>query len=707
MPTTTYVFRATGHQRVAEAYQSIAKAAGRADNAVNRSAAAAERAEDRRERAAEKSQQAAARASQRRRAMEDRELDATARRYEKELREYERMERKKRAVAERESMARARLRDKGLRQMGGGVAGIAGAAGGVARMGAMAAFGGGLMLAQAGARDQMALQGMASRLAINSKLAGGTGNSGDIRRNLRAAAVAVPGVRSQDLAKAALEYQGRTGEVMNQKQLETIGTIGMSTGSDLGDLGSVSGALRNHMGITSPEDLQKALGMLGEQGARGEFELKDMAGLYNRIGAAAGGVQLPKGLDTVQQLGGMMQMIRQNTGSPEQAVTGVEAFFRQFVANSKKLEGKYKVDVFEDEGKTKLRDPMSIMKDFLASSGGSTVALKEIFGEEGKRGAMGFAKPFLEAMSGTEGTEEEKVAAGLKALDEALAKASTTTLNYADHQQLAAEAGATTASKLTASWESFMQRAEPAFVKMLDAAGKFAEGVGKLLEQFFPDQAGTVDKAQSAKQKAEEASGNLAQVMLDPKSTPEQIANAEKAFAVADAESKVANLQAFVPAGVAHKRMTEDEAARKIAEAGGGGFLQEMLANDAVNLAKGGGRDFMQVDAFGKPKLGGGGLFDQVRGALTRPFLSGEQQEIMNQYGGQLSAERSGVSDGEGTSNFSSNFSEYVAALAAHKAEVTAAQEQLAALKQAATEAGEALGAVATNGRNATVFATP
>jgi hypothetical protein len=193
------------------------------------------------------------------------------------------------------------------------------------------------------------------------------------------------------------------------------------------------------------------------QGKNGAFELKDAASQFGRLSAAASAFGLEKGAKGVKTLGGLTQIARSATGSPEQAATAVEAMFRQFVSKAGEIKKLTGTDVFTDASKTKARDIQTLLTETIAGAKGNQTKLQTIFGDEGARGIKPLIATFNEAQAAAKagGVKDEagQVAAGLAALKKALSDAIDAPGDYADLQKDAAQAQQDASAKMTASWE--------------------------------------------------------------------------------------------------------------------------------------------------------------------------------------------------------------------------------------------------------------
>ena len=366
--------------------------------------------------------------------------------------------------------------------------------------GAAAALGAGLGVVGGAAREGMRLQDASSRLAINARGAGQEAvDAATLRREFESAATANPGVKAADLAEGAQEFVAKTGDLATARRLtSTFATTASATGADVKDIAATSADLSLKFNITGIEEMRSALAALTFQGKAGAFELKDAASQFAKMGAAAERFGISKGVEGVKTLGGLAQLARSSTGSAAQASTSVEAMFRQLIAKSTVLKG-MGVDVFEKGSNSKTRDIKDVLTDLVTKTKGSTKAVQDILLDRGIRADSRLLSTFNEAKDATKGSEEEKLAAGARALREALDKAINAPGDWAEMIKDATLAQQTAGAQLEGAWERLKaqvaEKTLPTLVNLvpkltglvdamdplIDLFGALAEGVGGLV----------------------------------------------------------------------------------------------------------------------------------------------------------------------------------------------------------------------------------
>ena len=502
MPTVQYRFVATGHDSVASAFKGILAMAQQTSKGVAAAVQQTERvarvasgatrgATDATERAAKKAADAKAREEQKslayvarirerhfaeqqkqeeraaaRKAREDQRNAAHVagikqRYFEEQQRKEEKMER-----------ANARIRDARIKTVVG-----------ISKDAALAGVGfGASLLGVVGqaAREGVQLQDISTRLSVNARGAGEKGVDPTVlRREFEAAALANPGVKATDVAAGAAGFVAKTGELgVARRFSSTFATVASASGASVEDISNAAADLFQKFDITSIEDMRSALAALTFQGKAGAFEIKDAAAQFAKMSAAASRFGVTKGAEGVKILGGLTQIARSATGSPEQAATAVEATFRQLVSKSKEIQG-MGVHVFEKGSKSKTRDVRDVLTETIAKSKGSLPKLQEIFGDEGIRGISPLISAFNEAKGKATGTEAEKTAAGMAAVRAAFAKAIDAPGDWAEIVKDAAQAQGSASAQLDAAWESIKAAVSHEAVPAL-------QKIGPAVQQILP-----------------------------------------------------------------------------------------------------------------------------------------------------------------------------------------------------------------------------
>lgn len=142
--------------------------------------------------------------------------------------------------------------------------------------------------------------------------------------------------------------------------------------------------------ISSEVDVRSALDILINQGKAGAFTLKNLAELGERNVAAYASMGRT-GLPAIRELGAALQLIRQSTGSSEQATSAFESLLATFADADKIkiLKEKGGLTIFDPielkKGKEVLRPINDLILEIVKASGGKKTSLSEVFGEQAIR----------------------------------------------------------------------------------------------------------------------------------------------------------------------------------------------------------------------------------------------------------------------------------------------------------------------------------
>lgn len=210
----------------------------------------------------------------------------------------------------------------GMASMGLGF-GAAGLGAGVAIAGTMAVG--------KGLEKAMDLQTVATRLAIQTRV-GDKKNAmtpKEVQEMLRSESMRVGGAaKAEDIGEAAMAFITRSGDPGKMREmLSTMTSTMIASGTSGRDMGTLMGILADPKSSilgenVTPEEMQKAAGILIEQTRTGAVELEDLAGQLPKIlsGMKAGGWT---GIDALSSVGAMLQMGMTMQGSSQQGTTSM------------------------------------------------------------------------------------------------------------------------------------------------------------------------------------------------------------------------------------------------------------------------------------------------------------------------------------------------------------------------------------------------
>lgn len=450
-----------------------------------------------------------------------------------------------------------------------GLLGPGSMAGGFAAAAAAAA--GAAIVAATGAalRQSMKLGDISNRLSISARGAGEKFVDKDVlRKEFEQVAASNPGMKAEDVAIGTQGFVSKTGDLDSARKFSgTFATVAQASGAEYKDVANAAADLMQKFDIKSMKDMQDALATLHFQGKQGAFELKDAAAQFAKLSAAASRFNIGKGSQAVATLGGLTQIARTSTGSPEEAATAVEQMFSQLTAKADKLKAQG-VNVFDAKGQS--RDIQNVLIETIANVGGTNLAkkkagLQEVFGESGIKAISPLIAKYEETFSKTKGTEEEKTKAAVASLRMELEKSISVVGSFTELEKDAAQAQTDSSAQLTAAWESLVakitdsvtpavEEMTPSLLKIADLlASPLADGIGMVVDSLaglveFLEKLGifsifSTEKIETHESKAKKAEAELAEFNKDLPTGPlteEQAAKRAELKATVDQEHSLA-----------------------------------------------------------------------------------------------------------------------------------------------------------------------
>ncbi|MBU1785264.1 MAG: phage tail tape measure protein, partial [Candidatus Omnitrophica bacterium] len=186
----------------------------------------------------------------------------------------------------------------------------------------------------------------------------------------RAREVAIQtGISTEDILRGGHKVQEITGDMeYSVRVMELLGQASVATGSEIDDLAQALSAANKMFGVKSIEDSTKVLAQWTAQGKEGAIEIKDWASYAQEITAAASGLGMKQGPESLMELGNIFQLARYGTGSGAAAKTAMLNMLRNITMKSESLRKDWGVNLYEGTGREKklrgLREwlPEMIMK---------------------------------------------------------------------------------------------------------------------------------------------------------------------------------------------------------------------------------------------------------------------------------------------------------------------------------------------------------
>lgn len=442
-----FPFQVKGQKDVENAFKSIAASAEKSSKSVVKSVDTQEKALDK---LAKKSAKVAAEVDKDRVASSKSATDKIIADYERQAKAAEELS---------NQIDRANEKIKGKTKTGGGVGGLAIGSfiGGMATKAASAEMD---VVSQA-VRESAKLDEMANRISISARGYGQKGvDKKALRKSFEETAIATPGIKSEEVAAGTAAFVSKTGRLdIAQKMQQTFATTASATGAKVEEIATAAADLFEKFDIKSVDEMQRAFAKLAFQGKEGSFELKDAASQFAKLSAAAGSFNIGKGEGAVATLGGLTQIAKRATGSPEAAATAVENMFSQLTQNAGKLK-QSGVNVFNKDGSS--RNIQDILTDTITNVGKGDFAkkkmgLQEIFGKEGIRAVNPLISIAEEAYRGKKaagGSEQESLAASTKAIRDEFEKTINVAASWEEIQKDAAQAQTDSSAQINSAWES-------------------------------------------------------------------------------------------------------------------------------------------------------------------------------------------------------------------------------------------------------------
>ncbi len=193
---------------------------------------------------------------------------------------------------------------------------------------------------------------------------------------------------NEQLIAAGLEWQ---------KALDitpVLGKVATATQASMGDLAQTAYALTSNLKVPV-EQIQAAFERLTVAGQSGQFELKDMAREFAKLGASMGALRFT-GLENVSRLGAALQIARRGAGDAAEAANNLQNFLAKLAApDVQKNFREFGIDLprLLKAAREKGLDPFLVtLKAIQKATGGDEFKLGELFGD---MQVQNFIKPML------------------------------------------------------------------------------------------------------------------------------------------------------------------------------------------------------------------------------------------------------------------------------------------------------------------------
>lgn len=177
----------------------------------------------------------------------------------------------------------------------------------------------------------------------------------------------------------------KTGDLeFARNNLENIGLAIQATGAAGENIGDILAEMQK-AGIGGPQAVLEVLDTLNQQGKEGAFTLQNLAALGPRVTSAYLAMR-PASQEAFREMGAVLQVIRQGTGSSEQAATAFEALLR-VMGDTEKLKVLQEggIQVFDTEalkeGRKELRPINELMEEIISRAGGDRTIIQNVLGD--------------------------------------------------------------------------------------------------------------------------------------------------------------------------------------------------------------------------------------------------------------------------------------------------------------------------------------
>jgi TP901 family phage tail tape measure protein len=173
-----------------------------------------------------------------------------------------------------------------------------------------------------------------------------------------------------------------------------LGKVATATQATMGDLAQTAYALSSNLRVPV-EQMQAAFERLTVAGQSGQFELRDMAREFAKLGASMGSLRLT-GLENVSRLGAALQIARRGAGDASEAANNLQNFLAKLAAPEVQRNfAKFGIDLprLLKTARERGLDPFLVtLKAIQKATGGDEFKLGELFGD---MQVQNFIKPML------------------------------------------------------------------------------------------------------------------------------------------------------------------------------------------------------------------------------------------------------------------------------------------------------------------------
>jgi hypothetical protein len=224
------------------------------------------------------------------------------------------------------------------------------------------------------------------------------------------------GLGGRAVAQGLSNLTGVAGKTqVGQALMPMLVDLADATGASLEDVGKTGGQVIQAMstrGYSDPEIIKQTtqvLAAMAKQAQVGSIEFKDLAQNMGELMASTAGFDGNLG-DLAETMGAVSQLaISGGASSGPEAMTALLRFRDDLIENARRFEAQG-INVFSDKTKTRLRDPMAVIRETLTSTGGDLTKVGKLFGIRGAKALAPFQQASAEASKRAGGGEKGKKA---------------------------------------------------------------------------------------------------------------------------------------------------------------------------------------------------------------------------------------------------------------------------------------------------------
>jgi hypothetical protein len=307
------------------------------------------------------------------------------------------------------------------------------------------------------------------------------------------------GFGGNEVLEGLREFVKVTGDLETGRQeMERLAILAKATGADMSDMANAAGNAANQLGDipNKAEVLDDVMRSVAGQGHLGALEIRDLAKEMAKVAAMAQQIEGSSG-DNIKLLGAITQegRLRGGAATASQAATATMSMF-----SSMKQSGTIQhwkdlgLDPYSKKQKGMFKNPQELIIDALKAVGMDTSGkFSKLFGgARGGKAVGGFQSIYQQAYSATQGTDADKQAAGVKAVNDEFARLKNVIIEEEELREsfaIAMGTGESQAQKLNNALQEatmqFQKELTPALVALMPALTNLTKETAKSLSELL------------------------------------------------------------------------------------------------------------------------------------------------------------------------------------------------------------------------------